>query len=113
MSTGYNYVHHFAGASVHYGNMKCVHCQQKIDSEEHDFLVYEKDKKGTSRYITRHRDCTEKQAGWIKIEKKRVQFKSDVAFAEKTLTKFKNEDGDFSDAFLEALENLGWEAVEL
>jgi hypothetical protein len=104
---GYCFNFHFSGSHSSSGNMMCEKCNQKVTPMAQDWVSYTLPIKDDWKYATQHRDCTDDQTGWVKIEQDQLKFDNDVKKAIEVINAFKNNDGEYTDAFLVALDKLG------
>jgi hypothetical protein len=104
---GYCFNFHFSGHHGSAGSMMCEKCNKKVDSMTHDWVSYSFPTKHDWKYVTQHRDCTEDQSGWLKVERAKITFDNDVKKAIAIINTFKDDSGGYSSAFHTALSKLG------
>jgi len=111
MGKGYGHTYEFAKIDCHssVGRMICVNCNKIISPQTDDWIYWQKDDKdGDWKYLTAHRDCTKNQSGWEKIERTKKGYAERVNDIKNYLLKYRNSNGDFDCAFIDALDQSGF-----
>lgn len=110
MSKAYGHRYYHQGSNTSCGDLICSKCHKVIDNKTQDWKCAKKDDKyGNWRYILHHRNCTDDQSGWIKIEEKAKEESIIVNEITEFLAKYLERDGCFSDYFYAAMDKLGYE----
>jgi len=106
----YNTQFHHAGSGCLAGRMLCKTCGEKVNSNSDDWMQSTKDDPECDWvFVVRHRKCAKSDDGWLKIEAERDTYTAEVGQISEVLSKYKNDRGEFTGAFMEALENSGFE----
>ena len=106
MAKEYGHVYHHAGGGCQVGKMACAVCRENIDSDTEDWLETKKEIDYDWGYISRHRVCVKDKSGWLRIEKENARHEKEVDILVATLSKYKDETGDYSSVFYDALSKL-------